>query len=111
MAKQRECIMGYGGAAFLPPLSPATPEMQKGDAELAPPGWVIPQSFEPWHMARHSRTVGPMRSAHIASAQCGSLSIGENGLLNRVAHMLGDDILRADEAMNTWCVVMIILFG
>jgi hypothetical protein len=25
--------------------------------------------------------------------------------------MLGDDIIRADEAINTWFVVMIILFG
>ncbi|MGA8900790.1 hypothetical protein [Bradyrhizobium sp.] len=62
-------------------------------------------------MARRSRTVGAMRSAHIAWAQCGSLSIGWNGLLDWVAHALGDDILRADEAMNTWFVVVIILFG
>jgi hypothetical protein len=61
-------------------------------------------------MAHHSRTVGAMRSAHIAWAQCGSLSIGGNGIVNRVAHMLGDDILRAD--LNTWFVVnLIILLG
>lgn len=86
--------------------------MQKGDAELAPPSYVIPQSFEPCHMARHSRTVGAMHSAHIAWAQCVNLSIGANGILNLVAHMPGEtilDILRADEAMNI--VVMIILLG
>ena len=60
-------------------------------------------------MACHSRTVGAMHSAHIARAQCVGLSIGGNGILNRVAHMLGDDILRAD--LNTWFVVMIILLG
>ena len=56
-------------------------------------------------MAPHSRTVGAMHSAHIAWAQCGSLSVGGNEIiLNLVAHMAGEtilDILRADEAMNT----------
>jgi hypothetical protein len=79
--------------------------MQKGDAELAP------QSFEPCHMASHPRAVGAMHDAHIAWAQCVSLSIGGNGILNLVAHMPGEtilDILRADD---TWFVVMIILLG
>ncbi len=65
-------------------------------------------------MARHSRAVGAMQSAHIAWAQCISLSIGGNEILTLVAHMHGGtilDILRADEAMNTWFVVMIILLG
>jgi hypothetical protein len=66
-------------------------------------------------MALHSRTVGAMHSAHIAWAQCGSLSIGGNEIiLNLVAHMPGEtilDILRADEVMNTRFVVMIILLG
>ena len=65
-------------------------------------------------MARHSPTVGAMHSAHIAWAQCGSLSIGGNEILNLVAHMPGGtilDILRADEAMNTWFVVKTILLG
>jgi hypothetical protein len=66
-------------------------------------------------MARHSRTVGAMHSAHIAWAQCGSLSIGGSEIiLDLVAHMLGGtilDILRTDEAMFTWFVVMIILLG
>jgi hypothetical protein len=51
------------------PLSPSSSpptEMQKGDAELAPPSYVIPKSFEPCHMACHSRTVGAVHSAHIA---------------------------------------------
>ena len=55
-----------------------------------------------------------MHRAHIARAQCVSLSIGGNGVLNPVAHMRGEtilDILRADEAMNTWFVVMIILLA
>ena len=62
-------------------------------------------------MALHPRTVGAMHSAHIAWAQCGSLSIGGNEI---ILHMPGEtilDILRADEAMNTWFVVMIILLG
>ena len=61
-------------------------------------------------MASHSRTVGAMHDAHIAWAQCVSLSIGGNGL-NLVARMPGEmvlDILRADD---TWFVVMIILLG
>ena len=66
-------------------------------------------------MARHSSTVGPMQSANIALAQCGSLSIGGNEIiLNLVAHMRGGtilDVLRADGTMNTWFVVMIILLG
>jgi hypothetical protein len=65
-------------------------------------------------MALHSRSVGAMHSAHIAWAHCVNLSIGGNGILNLVAHMPGEtilDILRADEAMNTWFVVMIILLG
>ena len=66
-------------------------------------------------MARHSSTVGPMQSANIVLAQCGSLSIGGNEIiLNLVAHMPGgtiSDVLRADDTMNTWFVVMIILLG
>ena len=66
-------------------------------------------------MARHSGTVGAMHSAYIAWAQFGSLSNGGSEIiLNLVAHMPGGtilDILRADEAMNTWFVVMIILLG
>ena len=66
-------------------------------------------------MARHSSTVGPMQSANIALAQCGSLSIGGNEIiLNLVAHMPGGtilDVLRADDTMNTWFVVTIILLG
>ena len=66
-------------------------------------------------MARHSSIVGPMQSANIALAQCGSLSIGGNEIiLNLVAHMTGGtilDVLRADDTMNTWFVVMIILLG
>ena len=88
--------------------------MQKGDAELAPPSYVIPKSFEPCHMARHSRTVGAVHCARIAWAQCSSLTIGGNEILTLVAHMHGGtilDILRADEAMNTSLVVVIILLG
>jgi hypothetical protein len=64
-------------------------------------------------MALHSRTAGAMHSAHIAWAQCGSLSIGGNEIIlnlgMRATTIL--DILRANEAMNTWFVVMIILLG
>ena len=55
-----------------------------------------------------------MHRAHIAWTQRGSLSIGGNGILNLVAHMHGGrilDILRADDAMNAWFVVMTILLG
>ena len=72
-------------------------------------------------MAPDCRTVGAVRRAQIAWAQCGGPSVGENGFLGQVAHLLGDDILlgillghdilRAIEIMNTWFVVMIILFG
>ena len=65
-------------------------------------------------MARHSRTAGAMHSAHIASAQCDGFSIGGSEILTLVAHMHGGtilDILWADEVMNTWFVVMIILLG
>jgi hypothetical protein len=68
-------------------------------------------------MARHSRTVGAMHSAHVAWAQCVSLSIGGNRIiLNLVVHtpdetILDILILRADEAMNAWFIVMIILLG
>jgi hypothetical protein len=66
-------------------------------------------------MALHSRTVGAMHSAHVAWAQCVSLSVGGNGILNLVVHMQGETILDSlilrDEAMNTWFVVMIILVG
>jgi uncharacterized integral membrane protein len=62
-------------------------------------------------MARHSRTVGAIYGAYIAWAQCVGLSIG--GMLNLVAHMRSGTILDilADEATNTWFVVMIILLG
>ena len=59
-------------------------------------------------MAIHSRPAGAMHNAHIAWAQCVSLSIGGSGILNLVAHMPGETILRADD---TWFVVMIILLG
>ena len=65
-------------------------------------------------MARHSPTVGAMHRAHIAWTQRGSLSIGGNEILNLVAHMPGGrilDILRADDAMNAWFVVITILLG
>ena len=65
-------------------------------------------------MARHSRTVGTMRSAHMAWAQCGGLSIGVNDFLSLVACTPGGtilDILRADEATNLWFVVMIFPLG
>jgi hypothetical protein len=56
-----------------------------------------------------------MHSAHMAWGQCGGLSIGGGRMiLVLVAHMLGDtilDILRADEAINAWFVVMMILRG
>ena len=65
-------------------------------------------------MARHSRTAGAMH-AHVASAQCASLSIRGSGMiLHLIARMRGEtivDILRAAQAMKTWFVVMIILFG
>ncbi len=64
-------------------------------------------------MALHSRSVGAMHGARIAWAQC-VLCIGGNRFLNLVVHMPGEtilDILRADEAMNTWFAVMIILLG
>jgi hypothetical protein len=63
-------------------------------------------------MARHARTVGAMHRAHMAWTQCGSLSIGGNEILNLVAHMLNGtslDILRHDDAMNVWFVVVAIL--
>ena len=55
-----------------------------------------------------------MHRAHIAWTQRGSVSIGGNEILNLVAHMPGGrllDILRADDAMNAWFVVMTILLG
>jgi hypothetical protein len=56
-----------------------------------------------------------MRGAHVAWAQGGRLSIGGSEIiLDLVAHMLGGtilDILRTDEAMYTWFVVMTILLG
>ena len=65
-------------------------------------------------MARHSRTAGAMH-AYVASAQWAGLSIrGSGTILHLIAHMRGEtilDILRADQAMKTWFVVMIILFG
>jgi hypothetical protein len=89
--------------------------MQEGDAELVPPGQAIPQLFEPCSMAPCSRAVGATHSAHMARGRGGSLSLGGGGtILVLVAHTLGDtilDILRADEAINTWFVVMIILRG
>jgi len=65
-------------------------------------------------MARHSPTVGAMHRAHIVWTQRGSLSIGGNEILNLAGHMPGGrilDILRADDAMNAWFVVMTILLG
>ena len=55
-----------------------------------------------------------MHRAHIAWTQRGSLSIGGNEILNLVARTPGGrilDILRADDAMNAWFVVMTILLG
>ena len=64
-------------------------------------------------MARHSRTAGAMH-AYVASAQWAGLSIrGSGTILHLIAHLRGEtilDILRADQAMKTWFVVMIILF-
>ena len=62
-------------------------------------------------MAPHSRTVGAMHSAHIVWAQCGSLSIGGNEIIIHPPDETILDILRADEAMNTWFVVVIIPLG
>jgi hypothetical protein len=65
-------------------------------------------------MARHSPAVGAMHRAHIARTQRGGLSIGGNEILDLVAHMRGGrilDILRADDAVNAWFVVMTILLG
>jgi hypothetical protein len=66
-------------------------------------------------MARYSRPIGAMHSAHMAWAQCGSLSVGGSEvILDLVAYMVGEtilDFLRADEAMYTWFIVMIILLG
>jgi|SRR5665213_2843176 len=65
-------------------------------------------------MAHHSRTAGAMH-AYVASAQWASLSIrGSGTILHLIAHLRGEtilDILRADQAMKAWFVVMIILFG
>jgi hypothetical protein len=89
--------------------------MKEGDAELVPPGQAIPQSFEPCPMAPYSRAVGATHSAHMARGRGGGLSLGGGGtILVLVAHTLGDtilDILRADEGVNTWFVVMAILRG
>jgi hypothetical protein len=89
--------------------------MQDGDPEWARPGQVIPQSFEPCHMARHSRSASTMHGAHIAWVRCGSPCIGGSGtFLDLAARMPGGtilDILRGNEALNGWFVVMIILPG
>ena len=59
--------------------------------------------------------MGAMHSARVALAQRGSLSIGSSEIiLDLGAHVLGGtilDILRTDEAMSTWFVVMLILLG
>ena len=50
----------------------------------------------------------------MAWTQCGSLSIGGNEILNFVAQMPNGtilDILRDNDAMNVWFVVMTILLG
>jgi hypothetical protein len=56
-----------------------------------------------------------MHGAHIAWVRCGSLCIGGSEIfLDLVARMPGGtilDILRGDEAMNSWFVVMILLLG
>ena len=55
-----------------------------------------------------------MHGARIAWVRRGGLSIGGSDFLILVAHMPGEmilDILRADEAMIGWIVVMIILLG
>lgn len=66
-------------------------------------------------MAGSSRTVGAMRSARIAWAQCRRLCIGGSGIiLNVVARLPGRtilDIVRAVGAINTWFVVMTALVG
>ena len=65
-------------------------------------------------MPLHPRTVGAMHRAHMAWAQFDSLSIGRSEILNLLAHKPGGSILdmpRADEALNTWFVFMIILPG
>ena len=62
-------------------------------------------------MDRHSPTVGAMRRAYIARTQRAGLSNGGNEILNLLAHMhdrgiLG--ILRANDAISAWFVVMTI---
>ena len=50
----------------------------------------------------------------MAWVQCDSPSIGRSEILNLVAHMPDGtilNILRADEAVNTWFVFMIIQLG
>jgi hypothetical protein len=60
-------------------------------------------------MDRHSPTVGAMHRAHIAWTQRAGLSDGGNEILSLLAHMHDGgilDILRADDAINAWFVVM-----
>jgi hypothetical protein len=56
-----------------------------------------------------------MHCAHIAWVRCGSLCVGGSGIiLDLVARLYGGtilDILRGNEALNGWFVVMIILLG
>ena len=54
-----------------------------------------------------------MHTAHVSSADCTGLSIGgDEVILSPVAYVLGGmilDILRADDAMNSWLVVVTVL--
>jgi hypothetical protein len=62
-------------------------------------------------MDRHSPTVGAMRRAHIAWTQRAGLSNGGNEILDLLAHMHNGgilDILRADDSISAWFVVMTI---
>jgi hypothetical protein len=64
-------------------------------------------------MARHSRTAGPMLAC-VALAHCACLSIRGSGTIFLIPRTPGGsavDILRADQALKIWFVVMIILFG
>ena len=71
----------------LPSLS-ASPEMQKGDPELARPGQVIPPSFEPFAMPRYRHAASVMR-ARVASEQGAGFTIGSGMILHLMARMRG----------------------
>jgi hypothetical protein len=101
-------VARYGPAEVMPEgrylvVRSRSRKCKEGDAGSPPPNEVIPQSFEPRHMACHSRTAGAMRGTHMTWAQYGGLSIGGNEILILGAHMPAGailDFLRADEAVN-----------